>query len=31
MAHKTTQTDTKIENDKTIVLAVKTEKFKEYH
>ena len=30
-AHMTTHTETKTENDKTIVLAVKTKKFKEYH
>ena len=31
MAHMTTHTETKTENDTTIVLAVKTKKFKEYH
>jgi hypothetical protein len=30
-AHITTQSDTKMEKYRTIVLAVKTEEFKEYH
>jgi hypothetical protein len=31
IAHTTTHADTKKEKERTIVLAVKTKKFKEYH